>query len=295
MVLDFPAPATPAGEMQSPGDTVFFPLAAFSEDGTEGVTAEGAVRKQSWRVGSGALTTLQVLSPLRAQLQSAGYDVLFECEAAACGGFDFRFLLDTFKEPEMHVALGDYRYLAAQRTATGRPDFVSLLISRSRNAGFVQLTLVGASAESGEVTASLSSAAAVTPRQSAGPVGPVGAKLESTGYVVLDDLQFGRGSSDLGDTPYASLQALGDYLNANPDRQIVLVGHTDSEGSLAGNLALSKRRAQAVMARLIRDYGVGRSQVSSDGVGFLSPVASNLTAEGRAQNRRVEAILTSTR
>ena len=75
---------------------------------------------------------------------------------------------------------------------------------------------------------------------------------------------------------------------------MVLVGHTDAEGALEGNIALSKRRATAVMERLVSVYGVEAAQVSADGVGFLSPLASNLTADGRAQNRRVEVVLTST-
>ena len=98
----------------------------------------------------------------------------------------------------------------------------------------------------------------------------------------------------VGDQAFASLQALADYLRIYPDRTVALVGHTDSAGSLEANIALSKRRAKAVMEHLIKEYGVSAAQVNADGVGFLSPIASNLTSEGRAQNRRVEVVLTST-
>lgn len=289
MGLEFPALSTSLAERQSQSDSVFLPVGPFSEGKVRGVTAEGALRKQSWRVGAGTLTTLQILAPLREQLENAGYEVLFECEAAICGGFDFRFELETFPEPEMHVALGDYRYLAAQKIVEGRPEYASLIISRSGNAGFVQLTQVGAAAAPVRVTASTKAPATVTVNP-----GPVGEQLEATGHATLDDLVFKTGRSELGDTSFASLTALADYLKTRPDRQVVLVGHTDSEGSLQGNVALSKRRAAAVMERLIGSYGVPRSQVAADGVGFLSPIASNLTPEGRARNRRVEVILTST-
>ena len=110
----------------------------------------------------------------------------------------------------------------------------------------------------------------------------------------LDDLSFATGSSDLSEGQYASLARLAAYLLANPDKTVALVGHTDSEGSIAGNIALSKRRAASVLERLVSVYDVPRRQMEAEGVGYLSPRASNLTAEGRVKNRRVEVILTST-
>ena len=73
-----------------------------------------------------------------------------------------------------------------------------------------------------------------------------------------------------------------------------MVGHTDAVGGLDGNVALSRRRASSVRDRLVGKYGVAGAQVTSDGVGFLSPRATNLTEAGRERNRRVEVILTST-
>lgn len=289
MTLEFPALSTPVAETHSNGDSVFLPVSAFMDGRIQGVNAEGAVRKQSWRVGTGNMTTLQILGPLRDQLEHEGYDILYECEAALCGGFDFRFELDTFPEPDMHVALGDYRYLAAQKIKDGLPEYASLIVSRSGNAGFVQLTQVGkAAAAPVKVTASTKA----PPTATINP-GPVGEQLESAGHATLRDLVFKVGKSELGEGDFASLAALAEYLRARPDRSVVLVGHTDSQGSLAGNIALSKRRASAVAAYLIETYGIDPAQISADGVGFLSPVASNLTPEGRAQNRRVEVVLTS--
>jgi len=92
---------------------------------------------------------------------------------------------------------------------------------------------------------------------------------------------------------YETLTTLANYLKAQPNRKIALVGHTDAEGSLQGNIALSRQRARAAMQRLI-ELGVPRAQLEAEGVGYLAPMANNLTEEGRTQNRRVEAILTST-
>lgn len=288
LTLDLPRPADTLAQRSSAGASVFLPTEPFTEGQLNGLAPEGAVTHQSWRVGAPGVTTMQILAPLRAQLEAAGFELLFECEAALCGGFDFRYRLDVLPEPEMHVNFGDYRYLSARRDQGGRREYASLIVSRSANAGFVQLTRVGAGLQATITTSTKA------PPPTTVAAGPVGAQLEASGHATLDDLVFKRGKAQLGDEDFASLQSLASYLSARPDRTVVLVGHTDSEGSLEGNIALSKRRARAVVDRLVEGYGVDRRQVSADGVGFLSPRATNLTREGRALNRRVEVVLSST-
>jgi len=71
---------------------------------------------------------------------------------------------------------------------------------------------------------------------------------------------------------------------------VVIEGHTDSVGSEAYNLDLSQRRADAVRDFLLQN-GVKATQLTTHGYGKASPVASNNTAEGRQQNRRVELVI----
>ena len=115
--------------------------------------------------------------------------------------------------------------------------------------------------------------------------------LQGSGHVVLKDLDFASGAGALSDRSYATLEALAAYLKANPARVVALVGHTDATGSLEANTALSRKRAEAVRARLIGKYEVPGGQVVAQGAGYLAPVASNLTQAGREANRRVEAVL----
>ena len=68
------------------------------------------------------------------------------------------------------------------------------------------------------------------------------------------------------------------------------VGHTDKVGRLHYNLQLSERRAAAMVKQLVKRYGVAKQRLRSAGVGFLAPVASNNSEEGRAKNRRVELV-----
>ncbi|MFB1025868.1 MAG: OmpA family protein, partial [Octadecabacter sp.] len=118
--------------------------------------------------------------------------------------------------------------------------------------------------------------------------------LADQGRFILSGLVFETGSAQLGDAIFGSLQDLADYLIANPDRTVALVGHTDFVGSLDGNIALSKRRAGSVLERLATTYDIPRHQLDAQGMGYLSPVATNLTEDGREANRRVEVIITST-
>ncbi len=106
VTLEFPALASPLAERSLPLDTYFLPTAPFADGDIEGVSAEGPIQQQSWRVGSGGLTTLQLLAPLRDQFQDDGFVPVFECEDTVCGGYDFRFRLDILPEPDMHVNLG---------------------------------------------------------------------------------------------------------------------------------------------------------------------------------------------
>lgn len=115
--------------------------------------------------------------------------------------------------------------------------------------------------------------------------------LEDKGAVALDDLVFDSGAASLAAGAYPSLAALAAYLQAHPDHELLLVGHSDATGGLAANIALSRQRAQAVRARLIADHGLAPGRITAEGAGFLAPRASNLDESGRAANRRVEAVL----
>jgi outer membrane protein OmpA-like peptidoglycan-associated protein len=88
----------------------------------------------------------------------------------------------------------------------------------------------------------------------------------------------------------SDLRALARNLQQYPNTTVEVIGHTDNTGSAAYNQDLSARRAQAV-AGVLLEAGVSPARVRSFGLGEDQPVASNLTPEGRAQNRRVEVII----
>ena len=101
---------------------------------------------------------------------------------------------------------------------------------------------------------------------------------------------FGSGQAQLTANAAASVRAVGVYLKAMQAGSVQVVGHTDSQGENAANQALSRRRADAVKVGLV-DAGLAGSRVSANGQGEAEPIADNLTAAGRAKNRRVEIIV----
>jgi OOP family OmpA-OmpF porin len=116
-------------------------------------------------------------------------------------------------------------------------------------------------------------------------------KLLALGSSPLDDLAFETGASALTNAQYLSLEALAGFLAEDPNRRVVLVGHTDAEGSLDANIRLSEARANAVRVRLLDAYSTNPAQVEARGIGYLAPRAVNTSPEGREANRRVEVVL----
>ncbi len=291
VTLDMPSNAVLTAEVDEGVGSYDMPTAMWTPDGLPVLTGTGDVRQQAWRIDVPGLTTQQLLNPLVDQLKDDGFEVLFSCTDDACGGFDFRFATPVLPAPNMHVDLGDYRFIAAQRTLEGSVELLSLFASRSTTAGYIQIIRVGSA---DDVPVAAPDAPAVRAVSAPTITGDLADSLEANGRFVLSDLAFETGSAQLGEGTFATLDDLAAYLLANPERTVALVGHTDSVGSLDSNIALSKRRAGSVLERLVTSYDVPRRQLDAQGMGYLAPVASNLNDDGREANRRVEVIITST-
>ncbi len=291
VTLDLPDGAAVTTTRTEDPATARLPEGAWSDGRVPALTREGRVTRTAWRI-AGAATTLGIVDMVRASLAAQGYVVRFGCETEGCGGFDFRYDAGVLPEPEMHVDLGNFHYLLAERAGPG-PGLAAVMVSRSSESAFVQLTEVTPSTgDAVPERTQVLTAPEPEPAPSAVEGAPAGlvAALLRDGHAALDDLEFASGSAVLADAPYASLGALSDWLLANPRMRALVVGHTDLSGSLDANVAVSRARAAAVVARLVGRYGVARAQLDAEGAGYLAPRASNATPEGRARNRRVEVV-----
>ncbi|MFO7570332.1 MAG: OmpA family protein [Smithellaceae bacterium] len=109
------------------------------------------------------------------------------------------------------------------------------------------------------------------------------------GKVTLN-VQFDTNKATIKKGFYDDVDELGEVMKQYPDINVEVDGHTDNVGSVALNNRLSQARADAVVKYLVEKHGIEASRLTAKGFGFSQPVASNATAEGRAQNRRVEAV-----
>jgi outer membrane protein OmpA-like peptidoglycan-associated protein len=122
------------------------------------------------------------------------------------------------------------------------------------------------------------------------------AKVERVGEGIVvefsSNVLFAFDKSTLSDDAKINLDKLVKVLNNYADTNIEIQGHTDSKGSEAYNQALSERRASEVSGYLTRE-GITASRTTTKGFGEAVPKYENETAEGRAQNRRVEFLITA--
>ncbi|KPQ05785.1 MAG: putative outer membrane protein [Rhodobacteraceae bacterium HLUCCA12] len=110
---------------------------------------------------------------------------------------------------------------------------------------------------------------------------------------MAQDILFATDSATLRPDLRSDLRAISTNLQRYPESAIIVTGHTDSTGEAAYNQRLSERRADSVSAVLI-ESGVSSRRVVARGAGETQPVATNDTAVGRAQNRRVEIVIRPT-
>ena len=120
-----------------------------------------------------------------------------------------------------------------------------------------------------------------------------GAKVESVQDVNnLQAILFATNKSELSPASREALTKFATSLKNSPDTDVTIYGHTDNTGTRAVNERISKERADAV-ANFLVGQGISRSRLTTEGLAFDQPVADNSTAEGRAQNRRVEIYITA--
>lgn len=115
-------------------------------------------------------------------------------------------------------------------------------------------------------------------------------KLITEGKFVTRGILFDVGSDKIKGESYGAIKDIATVLKENADIKVKIVGHTDSDGDDKGNQALSEKRAAAVKAYLAKEFGVNVANISTEGKGESAPIDKNITAEGKANNRRVEFI-----
>ena len=234
---------------------------------------EGRIVRIAYRSSPGP-SILEVSRNFETQLAKAGFETLLACDSDACGGIPFTEAIDALPMPQMWIDGFNYRYFAGRKVEGGRETFASVIVSESNRDIYAQLVV----AELGAMQNKMVDAAAMQKG------------LGEAGHIALYGIYFDTDKAVVKPESQPTLAEVAKLLNGQPKLSVFIVGHTDNQGAHDYNLDLSRRRAEAVAAELVRAYRIAAARLRTAGVGFLAPVGSNATDAGRALNRRVELV-----
>ena len=242
-------------------------------------------------------STVEVMRNYEIALEEAGFEAVFACAGEACAqGAAHRTYFFFRANPNLKFRcrlpdLADWsmpqkepRYFAAKLQRPGQPET------------HVAITVAAWSLRGGSgpryvyVQADIIEAEQMRVAMEVKLAKEIDADLTKLGHATIYGIQFGYDSAEIEPSSQPALAEIATYLNDNPSNKMLVVGHTDDQGSLAYNRDLSKRRAQAVALHLIDRYKINADRLEGHGVGYLAPAASNSTENGRALNRRVELL-----
>lgn len=234
---------------------------------------EGRITRIAYRTNPGP-SILEVSRNFETQLAKAGFETLLACDTDACGGIPFTEAIDALPIPQMWVDGFNYRYYAGRKTDGDRETFASVVVSENNREIYAQLIV----AELGAIENKMVDAAAMAKG------------LGETGHIALYGIYFDTDKATIKPESRPTLEQIAKLLTGQPQLNVFIVGHTDSQGAFDYNMDLSKRRAEAIAAELVKSYRIAPAQLRAAGVGMLAPVGSNASDSGRALNRRVELV-----
>ncbi|GAA4111566.1 hypothetical protein GCM10022393_09370 [Aquimarina addita] len=113
-------------------------------------------------------------------------------------------------------------------------------------------------------------------------------KLISEGTLITYGITFDTGKATVKSTSYSTIKNIANILSENPAVNILITGHTDTDGDASSNQKLSEERAVAVKNIMVETFGINKSRIKTSGKGEESPVAVGNKPEAKAKNRRVE-------
>lgn len=241
-------------------------------------TAEGELNRIVYRFDDAQPAT--VMKTIQQSLADIGFQPLYDCTGAACGPTftraspGFRQHRDLF-----NVAAKAQHYLALQKQRKGGDVYVSAQAARANAEAplYLQVDVI-------QVEPRVASAITVNAAEMA-------RKLETSGRVALYGLFFATDSAEIKPASRSTLAEIAKLLASKPQLKLLVVGHTDSQGSFEYNLKLSRQRAHAVVDALVDNYGIDPQRLKPWGVSYAAPRATNKNQIGRSRNRRVELVI----
>jgi len=232
----------------------------------------------------GGLSAFQVHKNYLMALQDAGFEIIYECASGKdkCGRLfrDFNAIDDKW---EIFVGQDNSYFIARLEDPAGNVIVTARTILHThyddlKQRPVTELQIIEEKPmETGMVEVSLSAEAMAD-------------NIENTGKVRIYGIHFDVNKATIKTESAPVLSQIASLLKDKRNFNLLVVGHTDATGGLDQNMELSRERAEAVVDYLTSNHNISADRLEPHGVGYLAPVASNKTEEGRTRNRRVELI-----
>jgi outer membrane protein OmpA-like peptidoglycan-associated protein len=254
---------------------------------------EGA-RTQIWYEASDPTSATELIRNYQNELTTQGFTILYDStkDSSATNWINF---LAPFSDQKIKTNRSNYVFYAANQSGIRT---TSAKLERPQGDVFVYLTAVEWAHDDASYKARQGAYVAVDIIELRPMVqdmmvvraDEMSKTIASTGRVALYGIFFDFNKADIKPESRPALKEIAQLLTQEPGLKVHVVGHTDNVGGFEFNLGLSRRRAEAVVSDLTREYGIAPNRLTPNGVAYLAPVAVNTTEEGRAKNRRVELV-----
>lgn len=272
MAVQFPD-STLVGQDRKNYDARSFTLGMYPRRNEEHrLDLEGKVATAGYTT-AGTASSLEILRSLQGAFKAQGYEVRFEC-TKSCNTLGV-----WLGRQGLHTPSNGWHTLTTttmERESQGQRTLVAVAASTLGDTSYYSALALSTDAEVAE-------AEVLTADK-------IASAISADGAAAIYGLEFETAKAELLPSAQPALTQMAGFLTANPDVNILLVGHTDNEGTFDYNLDLSERRARAVRKALIDQHEIGADRLTSIGVSFAAPKAPNTSEEGRSRNRRVEMV-----
>ena len=263
------------------------------EYATSPLKLEGSVTR-IWYEAAGDASAVELVRNYQNELKAKGFQVLYDSkkDPAATQWINF---LASFADMNVKTNRSKYIFYAANEKSL---HVSSAKLARPEGDVFAYLIAVEWSKDDPTYKAKRGAYIAVdiveirpmTQNMVVVSADEMSKSIASSGRVALYGIYFDTNKSDVKPESKPALGEIAALMKKETNLKLHVVGHTDNIGGYESNMALSKRRADAVVAALTTQYNVASNRLTANGVAYLAPVSVNTTEEGRARNRRVELV-----
>jgi outer membrane protein OmpA-like peptidoglycan-associated protein len=248
-------------------------------DAANTIALEGRVTRIRYS-GPEGRSALEILANFEQSLTQKGFRTVFRCEKEACmdsGDAFYVFGSEADDVAKNYLYADSVYYLLTKLTRDTGDVYAMILVGEGLNAVTTKVEVVEAKPLETNKIIFLDAPA-------------INKSIIASGHATLYGVPFDFDKAEIKPEARPQVAEIAKLMKSAPDLSVLIVGHTDGEGGFDYNLDLSRRRAAAIVASLVKDFGIDAKRLKAVGDGMSAPIDTNATEEGRTRNRRVELV-----